>query len=374
MMNFNSTYSYPYFTSLPLPQPQIQYQEQPQAQTTQTQTQTQTQEQAQEEALLQQQALAAAQEQQNAQQPPSNSGRGIAGLALAALATAGIYFIFKGKGSEKAVENLKNMTMETFKKEGKFVKGKALTAAGENYTGAISQKLQDGKSLVREYTDGKLVKVTKKNGEEVLSTKAYAYDNDGVLKSVTDKDGLKLYETSMQNGYKVIKTPNVLTVVDPATGKIRCRANENSGMEFYDDKGKLADKINILGEKHVQLGNLKITKVETGKTTYEINTPKLGDVVLLREAVAGANGRKFTFTLKASDNKTYSIVRNTADNTLEISAPNGEKLTKKSPLFNEILERVLEANKEIKTQNGRYKQLKEKALQYGEEIDKMLPV
>lgn len=119
------------------------------------------------------------------------------GAGLIALATVGIYIATKGKAvkatqdvvqnSQKTTNAIKEMTVDAFKQAGnKFNKGKAITNTGEAFTGNITHQTKDGKNIVREYENGVLKKLTKYDGENILSQKEYIYSKDGDLSVVQD--------------------------------------------------------------------------------------------------------------------------------------------------------------------------------------------
>ena len=173
---------------------------------------------------------------------------------LAALGAVGVYLATRGKkgaetvekGAENAVEQIKDMAVDAFKKAGnKFEKGKAKLANGEAYTGNLTQKLRDGKTVVREYKDGMLQKVSKMDGEKVLSSKSYTYDDKGMLTKIVDnnKDVFHndIFNASINNGLKTIKTSKSTIGIDLETGKLkRLRIDDKYYKRFYYDKdGKL---------------------------------------------------------------------------------------------------------------------------------------
>ena len=109
----------------------------------------------------------------------------------------GIYIATKGKAvkatqdvvqnSQKTTNAIKEMTVDAFKQAGnKFNKGKAITNTGEAFTGNITHQTKDGKNIVREYENGVLKKLTKYDGENILSQKEYIYSKDGDLSVVQD--------------------------------------------------------------------------------------------------------------------------------------------------------------------------------------------
>ena len=114
----------------------------------------------------------------------------IVGAGLTALAAVGIYIATRGRGGVKSVNKpntettnqIKEMTVELFKKEGnKFLKGRAIMADGSNYSGKMTSVLQDGKKIVCEYENGFLKNSTKFDCEKVLFNKEYKYNDKGNL-------------------------------------------------------------------------------------------------------------------------------------------------------------------------------------------------
>ena len=169
---------------------------------------------------------------------------------LAALGAVGVYLATRGKkgtetiekGAENATEQIKDMAVDAFKKAGnKFEKGKAKFANGDAYTGNLTQKLKDGKTVVREYKDGMLQKVSKMDGEKVLSSKSYTYDDKGMLTGVVENNKDVLFNASINNGFKTIKTSKSTIGKDLETGKLkRLIIDGKCDKRFYYDKeGKL---------------------------------------------------------------------------------------------------------------------------------------
>lgn len=173
---------------------------------------------------------------------------------LAALGAVGVYFATRGKkgaetvekGAENAVEQIKDMAVDAFKKAGnKFENGKAKLANGEAYTGNLTQKLKDGKTVVREYKNGMLEKVSKMDGEKVVVSKSYTYDDKGMLTRIVDnnKDVFHndIFNASIDNGLKTIKTSKSTIVTDLNTGKLKSLKIDGKGDKcfYYDKEGKL---------------------------------------------------------------------------------------------------------------------------------------
>ncbi len=148
----------------------------------------------------------------------SNKKRNIliaVGVGIAAIATA---LIWKGKDLKAWAEKLKNKPAETQKPSEtpssnlsntetpkvKFSKGKATLENGEKYTGKIVTETKDGKTIVREYENWTLKTVQKKDGENVIFSKEYYYDNEKI-KMITDNEGNTLFkQSSMPNGKLVV--------------------------------------------------------------------------------------------------------------------------------------------------------------------------
>ena len=173
---------------------------------------------------------------------------------LAALGAVGVYFATRGKkgaetvekGAENAAEQIKDIAVDAFKKAGnKFENGKAKLANGEAYTGNLTQKLKDGKTVVREYKNGMLEKVSKMDGEKVVVSKSYTYDDKGMLTRIVDnnKDVFNndIFNASIDNGFKTIKTSKSTIVTDLNTGKLKRLKIDGKGDKcfYYDKEGKL---------------------------------------------------------------------------------------------------------------------------------------
>ena len=173
---------------------------------------------------------------------------------LAALGAVGIYLATRGKkgseaverDTEKATDQIKDIAVDAFKKAGnKFENGKAKLANGETYTGNLTQKLKDGKTLIREYKDGMLQKVSKMDGEKVVASKSYTYDDKGMLTKIVDnnKDVFHndIFNASIDNGFKTIKTSKSTIVTDLNTGKLKRLKIDGKGDKcfYYDKEGKL---------------------------------------------------------------------------------------------------------------------------------------
>ena len=198
---------------------------------------------------------------------------------LAALGAVGIYLATRGKkasesvekAAENATEQIKDMAVDAFKKAGnKFEKGKAKLANGEGYTGNLTQKLKDGKTVVREYKAGILEKASIIDGEKVLSSKSYTYDDKGKLTNIKNVYHRDIFAVSRDNGIEITDTlksrvvqkdgklkyvlyskPNKAFVAYYPDGKTKrfVRHEDGStrlgGYDFYDINGNLIDNIGI---------------------------------------------------------------------------------------------------------------------------------
>lgn len=121
--------------------------------------------------------------------PPEEKSNGTALLlgTLAALAIGGgIYLATRGKRTSTSTENFKDMTIDAFKKAGnRFEKGRATLADGNRFVGKLTQKTNDGSTLIFEYdTFGDHI-VSKIKDGKIISKKSYTY-NDNKLWTVCD--------------------------------------------------------------------------------------------------------------------------------------------------------------------------------------------
>ena len=167
------------------------------------------------------------------------------GAGLIALATVGIYIATKGKAvkatqdvvqnSQKTTNAIKEMTVDAFKQAGnKFNKGKAITNTGEAFTGNITHQTKDGKNIVREYENGVLKKLTKYDGENILS-------KDGDLSVVQDGKLILKKITNTKDSIQRIDNLNGFIVKNTNTGKIETLQIKGQGRKhfYYDDNGTL---------------------------------------------------------------------------------------------------------------------------------------
>ena len=175
-------------------------------------------------------------------------------LGLTALASYGIYAFTKCRVKgvtpkpENPIPEIKEMTIDVFKKDGRFEKGKAILKAKNGsytigYTGNITSTGKDGSKVVMEYVDGVLQKSTKtaKDGTKIFDkTYSYIYDGkvpylNGVKKNgETILDENKLIEIYKQANTKLIQDEhNALAVKYPNLIK--------NLEEIYADINKIGD-------------------------------------------------------------------------------------------------------------------------------------
>lgn len=176
------------------------------------------------------------------------NGKVLLMASLAALGAIGIYIATRGKKGhneiateiQKPVEQIKDMAIDAFKQAGnKFEKGVAKLSNGENYTGKLTQQLDDGKVSIREYKDGILQTAKKMEGESVISSKTYNYDNDGDLTKILDEQGRILFEKRTIGNCTRIDTKNVFCILEDNALKY-CQDNKTGKIFAYDDQGKVS--------------------------------------------------------------------------------------------------------------------------------------
>ncbi|MCM1265495.1 MAG: hypothetical protein NC200_04775 [Candidatus Gastranaerophilales bacterium] len=202
----------------------------------------------------------------------------IVGTGLAGLAAIGIYIATRGKGGAKGVtvpiSELSNisltpneMSVDAFKAAGnKFVKGKAITQSGENYTGLIIQQKENGEKYVRNYTEGKLENVKKYMGDNVISQKHYSYNEQGVLENVIETvDGKtnNLYRRTVNNfNIENIEFPKGEFSRDLSTGNLIRTKIKGKGEKIfvYSQDGK--NTLNAIRHNY--------TDYDTGKFCHDI--------------------------------------------------------------------------------------------------------
>lgn len=219
-------------------------------------------------------------------QEKSGLSKGIK-IGLGALALAGIggvaYVLTRGRAGssvEKPVQQVKEMALDAFKQAGnKFNQGKAITAAGEGYTGTLTHTGSDGSRLSMEYVDGLLKKSTKTKNDVQLFEKSYSYGADnGLIKVETKKNGELVAdfkkEIIAEKGV-IFRTRRTLdkgynSVQDIATGKMI----EANGKRFYYTKDGLLrasrDKNRFLTVYHAN-GKPRLVQDEYGIKLYGEN-------------------------------------------------------------------------------------------------------
>ena len=151
----------------------------------------------------------------------------ILGSGLAALAAVGIYLARRGRGGSG------DMSVETFKKAGnKFVKGQALTKSGKKFTGNITHKTKDGKTIVMEYKDGFLQKSASSSGV----VKDYTYSADKLRQVITTSGEKKssLYLYSNQS-VRQMADGSIVTVEKTGSGNLLQKMIHKPGSEINNE-------------------------------------------------------------------------------------------------------------------------------------------
>ena len=208
---------------------------------------------------------------------------GLAGLA--AIAAAGVIYVgTRGKVDSKSViepvGQIKEMSIGVFKKAGnKFNHGRAITAAGEGYTGTLTHTGSDGSKLSMEYVDGVLKKSTKTKNDVQIFEKSYSYDADYGLMKVEKKENGKLIaelkkDINAEQGviYRSHKAldQSYISVQDIATRKMI----KVKGKQFYYTKEGLLsatrDKDGFLTVYHSN-GKPKLVQDQYGVAVYDEN-------------------------------------------------------------------------------------------------------
>lgn len=167
--------------------------------------------------------------------------------SLAALAIAGgIYFATRGKKAEETVaksgEQIKDMAVDAFKKAGnKFERGKAKLADGSAYTGKLTKTAKNGETIVMEYNKGFLQKASRLDGENLVSSKSYFYDEKGMLTKITNNNKKDIYEAIIDQNAKIVTTQKSGTIKNIETGRILKQQIKDKGAKcfYYDKNGKL---------------------------------------------------------------------------------------------------------------------------------------
>lgn len=157
------------------------------------------------------------QTQTNKKKGMNTTTKVLIGTGLTALAAAGIYLATRGKKVINPVAAQTTVTVPTpvaeavsqtidkFKSIGKFVKGKAITNSGENFTGLLTKELKDGSKLVLDYKDGILQTSSKLKGEAKIFEKIFTHNEKGVLTNVV-KNGENIFNKQFfQNGDMLVK-------------------------------------------------------------------------------------------------------------------------------------------------------------------------
>lgn len=151
----------------------------------------------------------------------------------------GIKSFLSGDKVSKATSELSapKVKIDDFKKNGKFVKGKALLNDGTAFSGKITNVKNDGTNIVMEYKDGIIQKSTKLNGENIVWQKNYKnFGND--FYRIFDKNGdIKFYKQTFSPGkVKTVSMGNVSMEHDIVNRRITKKGNLNY---IYDEKGVL---------------------------------------------------------------------------------------------------------------------------------------
>lgn len=211
------------------------------------------------------------QTQTNKKQGMSTTTKVLIGTGLTALAAAGIYLATRGKKVinpvaaqttvtvPTQVSEAVSQTIDKFKSLGKFVKGKAITNTGENFTGLLTKELKDGSKLVLNYKDGILQTSSKLKGETKIFEKIFTHNEKGVLTNVV-KNGENIFNKQFfQNGDMFVK------------------GSKSKIYSAFDEQGKLYGRfIDIDGGKRV-IKNIykpddsviKQVKIDKLKGTFE---------------------------------------------------------------------------------------------------------
>lgn len=338
------------------------------------------------------------------------------GTGLVALASYGIYVATRGKVKPKTTPPvttnksvIKDMAVDAFKQTGnKFERGKAKLANGEAYTGKLTQTLEDGKVLVREYDKGVLQKASKLDGENLVSSKSYFYDEKGMLTKITDDKNKDLYEAIIDKNVKIVTTQKSAIVTNIENGRLKRLQIEGKGDKwfYYDKDGKLKfvkhqyydggirenfivyhpDGKNVRFIRHGyesaeffdingnQVDKIRIDMARDGKSYYYDGMYK-SEILELRQKdfkILDEKGRYKVWlsktkcenfsdsTINISKNgKRYALSRNDKGE-IEIFEHNGNEISQKTheKLYNELVEDATKAYKEILTKHKKALRLK----------------
>lgn len=106
----------------------------------------------------------------------------------------------------QTVNEYREMTYSAFKEGGNRIdKGKAILSDGRFFTGKITKNEENGKRLVLEYNNGILNKSSKYDGENLLFSKEYKYNDKGFLSSITTDKGREIKFIRDENLGKLIE-------------------------------------------------------------------------------------------------------------------------------------------------------------------------
>lgn len=292
------------------------------------------------------------------------------GTGLAALAAAGIYIATRGKSrpksdivitTQESKQQLKELTLDAFKLDGKFEKGKAVLNNGENFSGTIITK---NKKL--EYKDGILQSSVDKSGDK-KTLKQYFYDNNGsinkiikdnncLFKKKTDGDIMTIV-TENRSVQKDIKNNQFVAVgdsrgiyvksfyYDETTGKLRyVRDFKNNTIDVYGADGKtleakIADSKNKCSVYYDENGNvIKEVLLDPNSlngTFFHYNNSEGGVIIRNRSSIQPG---KQSDTIETFDSKlvryrnngntTYSYQKHYENGTSGCSMANEKELWK----------------------------------------------
>ena len=220
---------------------------------------------------------------ENEEKSSMSTGTKVAiGAGLAALAAVGIYLVTKGRGGSKEI------SVDAFKKAGnKFIKGKAITKSGKEFTGNITHKTKDGKTIVMKYENGFLQSSLHMKGKDIISSKSYEYNKNGELHRIVSAND-ELYIRLVSNeltGQTIINKTNKVTI-------------------YPDGRLKISSKDVTEGQGHPLLDRI-----------YS----KEGDII--EKTICSKDGNSYTTTEFAYDNNRKLIAQTiiTNDNTTHIS-------------------------------------------------------
>ena len=197
------------------------------------------------------------------------------GTGLTALAAYGIYAATRGKvkpkttpiaGTNNPVQEIKELTVENFKKVGHFNKGKAKLADGANYTGKIVSENKDGSKVEMEYLDGVLQKSIKTKGSETIFEKNYKYSDELGLKEVIENNKTVLEKEIDKAGNLYIShTPygkrEVFTNFFKTPGLV-----EKNGRFFIDKQKNIKGHMSDFGLIYPKDGEMNASQLKINNT------------------------------------------------------------------------------------------------------------